>query len=149
MHSHFELRHSPLTRVVAIAAPTIEFMLFGSLIAYGHTPPETAAALAALLMLCSFLHSWFVLGSRYEVDASVLRIVHGPWRRTVPLTDLLAALPLRTLDRGPVVQVRMAYGRLLVLTPLDRTAFLDALEAHAPHIELHAVEVATRTRAAH
>ncbi len=145
MREHFELRHSRITRVFAVAAPTLEFLLFGSLIAYGHMPPESAAAIAAVLMAASMVHAWFVLGSRYEVSDTALSVVHGPWHRRIPLGDVLAARPLRTLDRGPVVQLRLAYGRRLLLTPLDRSSFLDSLEAHAPHLEVHAIEAATRS----
>ena len=147
MPAHFELRHSSLARAATVAAPTIEFALFGLLVSYGHIAPESAAAFAAILMFASLVHSWFVLGSRYEVSPSALRIVHGPWRRNIPMTDVLAARPIRTLDRGPVIQLRLAYGRRLLLSPTDRTAFLDALQAHAPHLEVHAVELATRKAA--
>lgn len=145
MPTQFELRHSRLTRIAAVAAPTVEFMLFGALISYGNTPTESAAALAAVLMAASMLHAWFVLGARYEVTKSALHIVHGPWHRRIELSDVLAALPLRTLDRGPVVQLRLAYGRQLLLTPIDRAAFLDALEARSPHLEVRAIEAATRS----
>ena len=96
-------------------------------------------------MIASLLHSWFVFGSRYELNSSTLRIVHGPWRRAVPLADMLGARPLRTLDRGAIVQLRLAYGRELRLTPRDRVAFLDALEARAPYLAVHAIESATRS----
>jgi len=144
MDARFELRHSPLGRIAAIAGPTLVFLLFAGLTSHGTTPPESAAAVMAVLLAGSMLHAWFVLGGHYEVTMSDLHIVHGPWHRRIPLGDVLAALPLRTLDRGPVVQLRLAYGRQLLLTPLDRTAFLDALEAHTPHLEVHAVEAATR-----
>lgn len=145
MRTHFELRHSRLSRVAAIAGPSAEFLLFGALISYGETPPESAAALAALLMAASMLQAWFVLGARYEITNTALHIVHGPWRRTIGLGDVLGARPLRTLDRGAVVQLHLAYGRQLRLTPLDRAAFLDALEARTPHLEVHAIEAATRS----
>ena len=145
MRTHFELRHARATRVAAVVAPMTEFLLFGVLIAYGDTAPESAAAFAALLMVASMLHAWFVLGARYEVTSTALRIVHGPWRREIALGDVLGACPLRTLDRGPVVQLRLSYGRQLLLTPRDRTTFLDALEAQVPYLEVHAVEAATRS----
>jgi hypothetical protein len=70
--------------------------------------------------------------------------VHGPWRRTIALGDIIAARPVRTLDRGPVVHMHLTYGRRLVLSPADRTGFLDALEAQIPHLQVHAIEAATR-----
>jgi hypothetical protein len=144
MATRFDLRHARLTPAAALAAPTIEFMLFGVLITFGGIATEPAAAFTAVLMSLSLTHAWFVLASHYEVTSSGLRIVHGPWRRDIKLTDVLAARPQRTLDRGPVVQVRLAYGRELCLTPRDRAAFLDALEAHIAHLEVDAVEAATR-----
>lgn len=145
MRTEFELRHSPLVRAAAIAAPVIEFLLFSALIAYGGTPPESAAAFAAVLMGASLLHSWFVFSSRYELDETDLRIVHGPWRRRIALENVLGARPIRTLDRGPVIQVDLVYGKHLLLSPRERTTFLDALEAHVPHLTVHAVEAATRS----
>lgn len=118
MATRFELRHAPLTRVTAFAAPTIEFLLFGIIVAYGDTSPESAAAFASLLMIASLLHSWFVFGSRYELNSSTLRIVHGPWRRAVPLADMLGARPLRTLDRGAI---RAAPPRLQARAPPHAT----------------------------
>ncbi|MDA0351846.1 MAG: hypothetical protein O3A10_06510 [Chloroflexi bacterium] len=144
MRADFELRHSTPTRVAAVVAPAVEFLLFGILVTYGDTTTESAAAIASLLMAVSFIHSWCVLGSRYELSDESLWIVHGPWRRRFGLGDVLAARPIRTLDRGPVVQVRLAYGRQLLLTPDDRGAFLDALQAHVPHLQVDAAEAATR-----
>lgn len=145
MRTRFELRHSRITRVIAVGAPALEFVLFGALISYGRTPPESAAGLSAVLMGASMLYAWFVLGSRYELSDAALHIVHGPWHRRIPLTDVLTALPLRTLGRGPVIRLSLAYERQLLLTPVDRMSFLNVLEAQAPHLEIHAIEAATRS----
>lgn len=139
----FELRHSNLGRVAAVAAPVAELGLFGVLVVVGGIETESVAALLGLLWLLSLGHSWFVFGGYYQVGNGTLRIVHGPWRREFALTDVLRARPLRTLDRGPVIQLDLAYGRKLVLSPVEREAFLAALDRHpanrqgnsnAPHL---------------
>ena len=50
MATRFDLRHARLTSATALAAPVIEFMLFGVLIAYGGIATEPAAAFTAVLM---------------------------------------------------------------------------------------------------
>ena len=126
----FALRHSNLGRVAAVAAPVAELGLFGVLVVAGGIEPESVAALLGLLWLLSLGHSWFVFGGYYQVGGGTLRIVHGPWRREFALTDVLRTRPLRTLDRGPVIQLDLAYGRKLVLSPVEREAFLAALDRH-------------------
>ena len=145
MVRYFERRHSPATRIAALAAPAIEFLLFVVLVASGNMSLESAVTLIAPLATASLLHAWFVLGTHYELTTSTLRVVHGPGRRNIALADVLSALPLRTLDRGPVVQLKLAYRRELRVMPADRRAFLDALEGATPHLEVHAIEAATRS----
>lgn len=126
--ARFELRHSDIGRAGAVAAPAVELGLFGLLVSAGGIEPESASLLLGILLLMSLGHSWFVFGSYYEVTEAALRIVHGPWRREIALTDVLGARAVRTLDRGPVVHVDLAYGRRLLLSPVEREAFLEALK---------------------
>jgi hypothetical protein len=144
MATRFELRHGSLLRALTLAAPAFEFVLFGVLISYGDVAPEGAAPLVALLILGSIAQSWLLYSAHYRITEHAIEIVHGPLRRRIALVDVLGAVPLRTLDRGAVVQLRLAYGRTAVLTPHDRTAFLGTLEARAPHLASDGAEAATR-----
>lgn len=131
----FELRHSHLSRVGAIAAPIAELGLFGVLVSYGGIEPEGAALLLGLLWGISLGHTWFVFAAWYEVSDTTLRMVHGPWRREIALTDLLRVRLVRTLDRGPVVDVDVVYGRKLLLSPVEREELIGSLEARQPNLQ--------------
>jgi hypothetical protein len=128
-----------------MAAPLAELGLFGMLVSAGGIAPESALLLLGPLWAMSLGHSWFVFGSHYEVSSTALRLVNGPWRREVALTDVLRARAIRTLDRGPVVQLDIAYGRKLLLTPVAREALLDALETHPPNPRSFSIDDRTQT----
>lgn len=142
----FPRRRSRLAISGAVLGASLELGLFPALVGFGGVDFGSAAAFTALLLAATLGHAWFVLGARYELTRSSLRLVHGPWRRSVAIPDVLGALPLRTLDRGPIVRVELTYGRQLVLTPVDREEFLDALERVQPNLRVHAIERATRPR---
>jgi len=137
----FEIRHSNLGRLGAVAAPFLELGLFGILVSVGGIAPDAALVLAGPLLLVSLGHAWFLFAARYEVGDGVLRIVHGPWRRETPLTDILEARPLHALDRGPVIELKLAYGRRLVLSPVERGRFLACVEAGQPLLRSQAGQV--------
>lgn len=124
----FEVRHSPLGRIAVAAAPIAELAIFGILVTVGGISPESAVVLLAVLWSLSLGHAWLLLGSRYELTSTTLRIVHGPLRQEVALTDILRARAIRTLDRGPVVEANIAYGKRLVLSPVEREALVQALQ---------------------
>ena len=116
--TRFDVRHSNLGRLAAIAAPLVEVGLLVLLIG-GGIELESALSLVVPLWLLSLGHSWFVFGTHYEISDSALLVTHGPWRREFPRTDVLGARLVRTLDRGPAAQIDLAYGRTLLLTPIE------------------------------
>ena len=76
---------------------------------------------------------WLLTGTSYELTDDELRVRCGPFRWCVPLREVRAVVPSRSLLSGPALsldRLRIDYGRarLLLISPKDRQRFLSELQ---------------------
>jgi hypothetical protein len=94
---------------------------------------------AACLAGAAFM-LWVLYGTHYTVTQDTLIIRCGPFRFRVPLGEIDAVTPTRnplsspacSLDRL-LIQYRQVRRRIMV-SPDDKTGFLEALVARCPHL---------------
>jgi hypothetical protein len=84
------------------------------------------AAVAALVL-------WVLYGTSYTFSGQVLDIRSGPFRFRVPLHEILSVDPSRNPLSAPACsldRLHIRYGhRQILVSPQDRSGFLDALVA--------------------
>ena len=76
---------------------------------------------------------WLLTGTTYELTDEELRVRCGPFRWCVPLREVHAVVPSRSLLSEPAFsldRLRIDYGRarLLLISPMDRQRFLSELQ---------------------
>ena len=95
---------------------------------------------------------WVLYGTDYRLTGDTLVIRCGPFRFKIPLAEIDAVTPSRdplsspacSLDRL-LIQYRHASRRLLV-SPHDKTGFLEALVERCPHLSLSGQQVVRTAR---
>jgi len=115
--------------VFGVAAATIPTMV--PLFASGRLT-HVLIALFVLLTAC-MLPLWLLASTYYRIDASALMVRSGPFRWTVPLNEIRSVQPSRSVMSSPALsldRIRIDYGdgRVLLVSPKDREAFLAAIE---------------------
>ena len=104
----------------------------------------SAMAIAAVLAVCVLalgLPVWIVLGTRYEFAEHDLLICSGPFRWRVPLEQVRAVAPSRSVLSAPALsldRLRIAYGRAgsILISPRDKLQFLSELQRRCPGIDV-------------
>ena len=104
----------------------------------------SAMAIAAVLAVCVLalgLPVWIVLGTRYEFAEHDLLICSGPFRWRVPLEQVRAVAPSRSVLSAPALsldRLRIAYGRVgsILISPRDKLQFLSELQRRCPGIDV-------------
>jgi membrane protein YdbS with pleckstrin-like domain len=94
-------------------------------------PVRIAVAVVTLLVL-GLLFSIFTR-THYTIADGELRIVSGPFRRTVPLADITSIEPTRNPLSSPALsldRLKVSYGdkKYVLVSPADKTGFLSAIE---------------------
>lgn len=115
--------------VFGVAIATIPTMV--PLFASGQ-PIQVLIAVFTLLLACG-LPLWLLASTYYRIDASALIVRSGPFRWTVPLSEIRSVRPSRSLLSSPALsldRIRIDYGRgrSLMVSPRDREGFLAAIQ---------------------
>ena len=90
-------------------------------------------SIAAVVMTFGIgLPVWLLRSTHYTVTAQDLRIVSGPFRWTIPLTDIRSVTPTRSPLSSPALsleRLRILYGsdKAIMVSPRDRDGFLAEL----------------------
>lgn len=82
---------------------------------------------------------WLLLGTRYLVSNDELRIVSGPFRWIIPVSDIhglaktfdLVSSPALSLDR---LRIDYGDGKSVLISPADESAFVQLLSEHNPRL---------------
>lgn len=87
-----------------------------------------------LVLLGAVLPLWILLGTRYTLDDSELRIVSGPFRWRIPFHEIRSIKPTRNPLSSPALsldRLRIEYGRgkWIMVSPRDKVRFLRELES--------------------
>jgi hypothetical protein len=97
--------------------------------------------LVALLLSAGFM-VWVLHGTAYVFTPDLLDIRCGPFHFQVPLTEIESVVPSRNPLSSPACSldrllIRYAEGRRKILiSPLDKRGFLEALASRCPHLVL-------------
>ena len=103
-------------------------------------PAWLAFTLSALLLVAAALVVWALSATSYRIGSSTLLIRCGPLRRELDLEQVDAITPTRNVLAGPALSLDrlrvMHRGSRtgILLSPLDRDAFLDCCESHCRHL---------------
>ena len=86
----------------------------------------------AVLLLTVALFTWLLRGTFYEVSNDTLRLVCGPFRQRIPISDIQAIEPSRSALSSPALsldRLRIRYGknRRVLVSPADKRGFVRAL----------------------
>lgn len=87
---------------------------------------------AAVLLLTVVLFVWLLRGTYYEVGNGTLRIVCGPFRQRIEISDITAIEPTRSPLSSPALsldRLRIRHGKLrrILVSPADKRGFIRAL----------------------
>ena len=120
-------------------------MLVGSIFLVLRDPeaPPWVQAMVSLLLggTAAFTH-WAFYQTWYGFARNHLVIRSGPFRWTVALADIKSVTPSRNMLSAPACSMdRLAvrYGtgkRYVLISPLDKTGFLQALVSRAPQLRM-------------
>lgn len=106
------------------------------------TSPRNAAALwvpAIATVLVAALVVWITLSTYYEFEAEMLIAHSGPFSWRVPLKEISAVRESDSVRSGPALsmdRLEIIYrnGRVLLISPEDKSGFLAALHRRAPQL---------------
>jgi hypothetical protein len=95
--------------------------------------PVGMAVLAALLVC------WILLSTRYELEDGALVTHCGPFAWRIPLAEISAVRDSSSARSGPALsmdrlEVIHRGGKVLIISPADKPAFMAALRQQAPHV---------------
>lgn len=87
---------------------------------------------AGILLLTTVLFIWLLRGTYYEVSSDTLRIVCGPYRQRILISDITAIEPTRSMLSSPALsldRLRIRYGKIrrVLVSPADKRGFIRAL----------------------
>ena len=118
------------------------------LLLLGSTAPPLVRWLVPVACLAgAALMLWVLYGTYYAFTEDTLIIRCGPFRFKVPVAEIEAVTPTRNPLSSPACSldrllIRYRRGRRrLMVSPLDRTGFLEALVTRAPNLTRSGLEV--------
>ncbi len=123
-------------RLVGIAAPLVT--LGAVVLMPAHAPPLIWLPVA-LTAVTALLVGWILISTAYDLDAHTLVARSGPFSWRIPLAEITAVRPSTSTRSGPALsldrlEVVHSGGRVLLISPADRTGFLALLHRRAPHL---------------
>ena len=128
-------RDAWLTVVLWIAAATC---LASGIAVVAAEPGVGTIILLMLLADVAALMFWILYGTTYTFAGDLLDIRSGPFRFKVPLADVVSVEPTRNPLSSPACsldRLLIRYGtRRIMVSPKDRSAFLDALARRGPRL---------------
>ena len=85
-----------------------------------------------VLLLTVVLFLWLLRGTYYEVSADTLKIVCGPFRQRITISDITAIEPTRSALSSPALsldRLRIRHGKIrrVLVSPADKRGFIRAL----------------------
>jgi len=94
---------------------------------------------AAVVVLVILLLFSILVRTHYTVADGELRIVSGPFKWTITLTDITSIEPSRNLLSSPALSIdrlKVSYGKrkFVLISPADKAGFLAAVERGAAQV---------------
>ena len=87
---------------------------------------------AGVLLVTSALFIWLLRSTYYEVSDDTLRIVCGPFRQRILISDITAIEPTRSMLSSPALsldrlRIRHGKNRRVLVSPADKRGFIRAV----------------------
>ena len=87
---------------------------------------------AGVLLATSALFIWLLRSTYYEVSDDTLRIVCGPFRQRILISDITAIEPTRSMLSSPALsldrlRIRHGKNRRVLVSPADKRGFIRAV----------------------
>ena len=100
------------------------------------TPWPVRVLVVVVLVLVTFLLFSVFRSTYYEVSDTDLRVVSGPLRWTIPLSDITDIQPTRNPLSSPALsmdRLKVSYGKrkFVLVSPADKDGFIKAIEQAA------------------
>ena len=99
-----------------------------------------------ILLLCAIVTAliavvvlWIVLSTYYEFTHDLLVAHSGPFLWRIPLREISSVRESQSVRSGPALsmdrlEVAWGDGRILLISPQDKTGFLEVLRSRASHL---------------
>jgi len=119
--------------IALLLAATIAILLVALVsFAYQNTSAVQALVMVGGTLILVALLIWMSLGTYYSVDKNTLRIVAGPIRWKVPISEITSverthspiSSPALSLDR---LRIRYSGNKSVMISPADKKRFMKAL----------------------
>ena len=100
-------------------------------------PSETDRMIGIVIgALAAALPIWLLVSTVYEVHEENLLIRSGPFRWTIPLSDIRTIEPSKSLISSPALslnRLRIEYGsyKSILVSPEDQAGFIEAVQNHS------------------
>ena len=87
---------------------------------------------AGVLLVTSAVFIWLLRSTYYEVSDDTLRIVCGPFRQRILISDITAIEPTRSMLSSPALsldrlRIRHGKNRRVLVSPADKRGFIRAV----------------------
>lgn len=97
------------------------------------TPWQIRIVVAIVTVLVIALLFSVLTRTHYTVANGELRVVSGPFRRTISLSDITGVEPTRNPMSSPALsmdRLKVSYGKkkFVLISPADKAGFLNAIE---------------------
>jgi hypothetical protein len=115
-----------------VAAMALMLWATASAIAEGVNTIDTLA-LGFAVVVGVVLPAWMLLATDYRVERDDCRVRSGPFRWTIPVSEIQSVRPTRNPRSSPALsldrlEITYGGGRRLLVSPLDKDGFLSAIE---------------------
>jgi hypothetical protein len=122
-------------KLAGLVMPCVAFLAIA-------TSPRTEAAVwvpAIATVLVAVMVVWITLSTYYEFEPEALIAHSGPFSWRVPLREISAVRESKSVRSGPALsmdRLEIIYrnGRVLLISPEDKSGFLAALHRRAPQL---------------
>lgn len=125
---------SKVDRWLAAVLILVMLMMLASLLAMTTEVMRAPSLIVAIIVvvLGIVLIAWVGLATYYEIDRKELKVVSGPMRWHVPLSDITAVEETRSLLSAPALsldrlRIRYGHNRTIVVSPRDKAKFIRRL----------------------
>lgn len=115
---------------VIVASAVVVAVAVFPMLKSGQVGQVVVAVVIALVALG--LPVWLLMSTYYRVDAGLLEVRSGPFRWTIPVSEIAEVRKSRSVLSSPALsldrmEIKYSRGQSILLSPRDRGGFLNAI----------------------
>jgi hypothetical protein len=116
--------------IVALVLPAAILIFVAANVGAAHT--ETMVIIGGSAVIALGLPVWLLLSTYYDIQAGVLTIRSGPFRWSVPISDITSVEASRSLLSSPALslnrlEIQYGRGKTVLVSPKDIQGFRNAI----------------------